>query len=114
MATPRIYPCGRGDIASTPLALYLLESLMPRHNPPRGIPRKLNTNPGHYVSEVEYSKGFWEILFAVSRPGSTPAASPPGNVTPDKAKGQQRQTVDLSAPRIPSDGTPGVDTKYSR
>lgn len=35
-------------------------------------------------------------------------------LTPDKAKGQQRQTVDLSAPRIPSDGTPGVENKYSR
>jgi hypothetical protein len=37
-----------------------------------------------------------------------------GRVIPDKAKGQQLQTVDLSAPHIPRDGTTGVENKYSR
>jgi hypothetical protein len=37
-----------------------------------------------------------------------------GRVIPDKAKRPEQRTQSVSAPRIPSDGTPGVDTKYSR
>ncbi len=37
-----------------------------------------------------------------------------GILIPDKAKDHQLPTDGLSAPRIPLDGTPGVENQYSR
>jgi hypothetical protein len=43
--------------------------------------------------------------------GFTPVG---GQIDPDRAKDRQLQADGLSAPRIPGDGTTGVENQYSR
>ena len=56
---------------------------------------------------------FWVVMDGLLRRASRFPALPGGNVTPDKAKGPQQQTVSPSAPTTSLTGA-GVDNKYSR
>jgi hypothetical protein len=94
---------------------------MPRRHPER--PKRHEYKPTGrrpqaeatvFVSAVEFSPGFWEQVLAGPGRASEPAGPLGGNVTPDKAKGHQRQTDDLSAPRTSANEDKGVENKYSR